>query len=289
MSAARSLEIRAPRRRAGAASTRLMAGPPIAPIVRDDYVSPASFGIRTWQAVQAADLDGGACGDRALTLLLDSGRTAAVLLDIAGHGPKRAELSSAVAEVIVSSLVSDPSPAVALGCADRTLRTSDAEFPYALAFLAIVHPVLRTVVYASAGQDCAFVLGRDKHIRSLPPTAPMLGIPLTLNPCDALFYLEPTETLIIATDGISESRPPGSVAFFGVAGVAGAVAGSLRSGDDPALGVLEGARVHAGGKLADDAAVVVISLTPVTGKGRLPAEPRSATTLRKIAPKMTSF
>jgi hypothetical protein len=205
--------------------------------------------------------DGSArCGDLAVALPLISGRTAIILIDIAGHGAGRASLASVIADEIVTALIHDASPASALDRANQLLRTVDDESPYAVAFVALLHPVLRTVVYASAGHDVAFTLADDGRVRHLMQTAPMLGIPLANNACDAVFVLGPTETLVIATDGISDSRPAGSDQLFGAIGTVRAVTRSLREGCDPAQAVLEAARAHKGGRQADDVAVLIARL-----------------------------
>lgn len=221
---------------------------------------PAPSIVRTWHVVRAAHAHNGPCGDLAVTLPLRSGHTAIVVIDVAGHGATRAGMSSAIADAITAALLRDASPAVALGCADERLRTFDDESPYAVAFVALVHPVLRTVVYASAGHDVAFRRADDGRLRHIVPTAPMLGIPLAINSCDAVFVIDPTETLVVATDGASDSRPVGSNRFFGAEGTARAVAGSMRDGDDPARAVLEAACAHAGGHQPDDVAVVVVRI-----------------------------
>ena len=207
--------------------------------------------------------DGGErCGDMVFVLPLDSGRKAIVVIDIAGHGLARAPLSSAIAEAISEALRGDASPSVALQGADELLQTFEDESPYAVAFVAVVHPAVRTVVYASAGHDVAFTLADDGRIRHLMPTAPMLGIPLRNHACDATFVLDPTETLVVATDGVGDSRPTGSDHFFGAGAAARAVARSLRSGSDPARTVLEAAYAHGGDYLADDAGAIIVRLRP---------------------------
>jgi serine phosphatase RsbU (regulator of sigma subunit) len=218
--------------------------------------------------------DGGeCCGDMVFVLPLDSGRKAIVVIDIAGHGLARAPLSSAIAEAINEALQGDASPSVALQRADELLQTFEDESPYAVAFVAVVHPAVRTVVYASAGHDVAFTLADDGRIRHLMPTAPMLGIPLRNHACDATFVLDPTETLVVATDGVGDSRPAGSDHFFGAGRTARAVARSLRSGTDPARAVLEAAYAHGGDYLADDAAAVIARsndvLPPISNSTRL--------------------
>lgn len=200
------------------------------------------------------------CGDVAVAVPLDSGRSGIVVIDVAGHGAARAPIASALAGEISASLQRDGSPAAALGQAGKRLCAFDDEFPYAVAFVAVVHPVLRTVVYASAGHDVAFTLADDGRIRHLPPTASMLGISLANHACDAVFTLGWNETLVIATDGISDSRPAGSHDFFGATRTALAITRSRSDGTDPALAVLEAARAHEGPVQADDDAVLVARL-----------------------------
>ena len=207
--------------------------------------------------------DGAArCGDLAVALPLSSGRTAIIVVDIAGHGAGRAALLSAIADEIVTTLIHDASPAAALDQADQLLQTVDDETPYAVAFVAIVHPVLRTVVYASAGHDVAFTLADDGSIRQLMPTAPMLGIPLANNACDAVFTLDATESLVIVTDGVSDSHRAGSDDFFGATPTALAVTRSRIDGTDSSRAILEAARAHEGGVQSDDAAALVARLQP---------------------------
>ena len=221
----------------------------------------APSAMRVSSAVRSYD-GGLRCGDVPSVLPLSSGRTAIVVIDVAGHGTARAPLSTALDDVMTASLRRDGSPALALNCAHQLLLASGDELPYAVAFVALVNPVFRTIVYASAGHDVAFTLADDGRIRHLAQTATMLGLPLTNNACDAVFVLDPRETLVIATDGISDSRPAGSDQFFGALGTAGAVTRSLFNGSDPAQAVLDPACAHAGGRQADDVAVLVARLGP---------------------------
>lgn len=202
------------------------------------------------------------CGDVAYVLPLDSGRTAIVVLDVAGHGSARAQLAAILADAVTASLQRDGSPSVALSCANELLLNSSDESPYAVGFIALVHPALRTVIYASAGHDVAFAMTDDGRMQNCAQTGPMLGVALADNLCDAIFLIEPYETLVIATDGISDSRPPGSQLFFGGTGTAQAVARALRNGCDPAQAVIDAARAHEGGRQTDDVAVIVAGFDP---------------------------
>jgi sigma-B regulation protein RsbU (phosphoserine phosphatase) len=223
----------------------------------------ATFGSTLIQSSAIRSCDGSErCGDVAFVVPLETGRTGIVVIDVAGHGAARAPIAWTLAAEISASLQVDGSPAAALGQADERLCAVDDESPYAVAFVAVVHPVSRTVVYASAGFDAAFALADNGRIRHLPPTATMLGISLAKHACDAVFTLSPNETLVIATDGISDSRPAGSHDFFGATGTALAVLRSRIAGTDPALAVLEAARAHEGAVQADDDAVLVVRLQP---------------------------
>lgn len=226
---------------------------------------------------------GTVCGDRAITLPLRSGRTAFVLLDIAGHGASRAFLSSAVANEIVRALMHDESPASALGRADRLLQTIDDESPYAVAFAAVVDPALQTLVYASAGHDVAFLLADNGTVRHLMTTAPMLGIPLVKNAFDSVLMLEPSDTLVIVTDGISDSRRAGSEEFFGASRAALAVTRSRIDGRDPSRAILEAARAYEGGVQADDHGAIVVHVRHAQRPRRTPQAVRSLDQYRSSA------
>lgn len=225
----------------------------------DGIRATAQVGLTASSFVRSCD-GGARCGDLAFALPLASDRTAVIVIDIAGHGADRALLASVMANEIVTALIHDASPASALDRADQLLRTAGDETPYAVAFVALVHPVLRTVVYASAGHDVAFTLADDGSSRRLMPTAPMLGIPLANHACDAVFTFDATESLVVVTDGISDSHLAGSDDFFGATRTALAAARSQIDGTDSSQAILEAARAHEGGVQADDDAVLVARL-----------------------------
>jgi outer membrane lipoprotein-sorting protein len=113
----------------------------------------------------------------------------------------------------------------------------------------------------------------------------MLGIPLPYHACDAAFVLDPGETLVAVTDGVGDSRAPGSDRFFGAAGTALAVAGSLRRGNDPATAVLDAAAAHRGARLGDDTGAAILRLQPFPAslKGRTHALDHHRRSVRPVA------
>lgn len=228
--------------------------------------------VHAWGLVRAAGGGEEACGDLVLTLPLGSGSTAFVVIDVAGHGFARSRLADALARVIATELRGGGSAAEALGCADLCLRTSAADLPYAVAFVAIANPASRVLAYASAGHDVAFTLSCDGQVRPLHQTAPMLGVPFQVRPCDALHALAPSETLVVVTDGVSDSRPSDTTDFFGADRTARVVARSLERGDNPAQSVFAAACAHAGDRQADDIGILIARILDghagVAGAGR---------------------
>lgn len=214
--------------------------------------------IRASRAVRAVHDEDGPCGDVAIVVPLADSRIAIVLVDVAGHGRSRALLASTVANAVLRRLIADGSPAAALAAGDAALRVFPDDLPYAVAFAALLNSTTGVAVYASAGHDLAFTLDGDGSVYALPPTAPMLGIPLAMNPCEALARLSQHGSLVIASDGVGESRSEGDYDFFGRERAAEAVLQALRIGDDPARGLIAAARRFAGERLCDDAAAIVV-------------------------------
>jgi serine phosphatase RsbU (regulator of sigma subunit) len=242
-----------------------------------DHTVPGSLRrtIRASRAVRAVHDEPGPCGDVAIAVPLPDARIATVLVDVAGHGQSRSLLASSVSSAVLRRLIADGSPAEALAAGDDALRAFPDDLPYAVAFAAILNPATGVAIYASAGHDLAFTLDRDGRVYPLRPTAPMLGIPLTLNPCDALVQLPEQGCFVIASDGVGDSRPEGEYDFFGRHRAAAAVVRALRSAGDPAHALVEAARAHAGDRLCDDASAVVVhcSIPAVASPPHEPAWP----------------
>lgn len=227
----------------------------------DRFLAPPAR-ISTSVAIRAAHGETGPCGDAARVTTLIDGRIGLAVVDIAGHGAPCATISAKVLNILFNSLALDASPAIALVEADRYMRQAPLENPYAVAFVAVMNPLTRTVAWASAGHELAFMLHEDGARYDLHATSPMLGIPLTLRPCEAV--TGPLRTLVVATDGVGDSRPPHSNDFFGTARAADAVRAVLRTDDDPASHLLRVADEHGRNQQRDDAAAIVARMPHVS-------------------------
>jgi Stage II sporulation protein E (SpoIIE) len=120
----------------------------------------------------------------------------------------------------------------------------------------------------------------DGQVRPLHQTAPMLGVPFQVRPCDALHALAPSETLVVVTDGVSDSRPSDTMNFFGADRTARVVARSLDRGDNPAQSVFAAACAYAGDRQADDIGILIALIRDghagVAGRGTIKESPRPA-------------
>jgi hypothetical protein len=214
-------------------------------------IAPAVFQTA---AIVRCQQSRGRCGDVAATFRLPSGNHGLLVIDAAGHGEAGAHLADVIAEVMITTLTCEESPGQAVFLAHEWLATSREELPFA----AVVQPLTGTVFYACAGMEIAFVMAASGRAQRLTPTAPMLGIPTRCAPREAAFTLRTSDSLIVATDGVGDSRRIGSTTFFGINGAIRTAARTHGNARRCAEAILDAALAHAAGIAVDDAAVAII-------------------------------
>ena len=228
------------------------------------------FGRRTtpspiltmWKRVRG--FDGGAhCGDVIVTRRIADGRIGIVVADVAGRGPSCTSVGTRVAERILSLLELGFSPRFALEIVDAGLRReleADDETSFVASFVAIVDIVRHALVYASAGHETALLVRADGTHAHLSTNGPAIGILNEPNFGEATVAFTPGESLVVVTDGVTDSRPNAHSAFFGSSGVIASVRRSLRSGANAAYFLVHDAVRHARGWHADDTSAFVATL-----------------------------
>jgi sigma-B regulation protein RsbU (phosphoserine phosphatase) len=132
---------------------------------------------------------------------------------------------------------------------------------FAAVSLAVLDPVSGEAVLAVAGMDSPLVLRQHASTEVVEAR----GMPLGIDPeaaYEALtVQIAPGEGILLVSDGITEARRGGD--FLDVAGLKGLAeqamkrAGACQIAGAVAGAVLEGAKAFAGGKLKDDACVLV--------------------------------
>ncbi len=130
---------------------------------------------------------------------------------------------------------------------------------FATLFFGMLAPDTGQLTYVNAGHESPLIISPGGAIRSLAPTAPAVGMMkrARFNTADA--RLQPGDTLIAYTDGVTEAgAAPG--AFFGVTGVRRALVTACAAGDNY-LGTLEQAVFEhlSGADLTDDIAMIAVS------------------------------
>lgn len=206
-------------------------------------------------------------GDFYDALQLDGGRVALICGDGTGKGLEAARYVSESLFVLRAYLRENPDPAVALTrlnnyMVDGQRFDGRSDNAFAAAIVAVIDTRTGEARFAAGGAEPPLVVwaatGKAEQVD-------VSGVVLGANPKtefeSASMLLSPGDLVVMTTDGTTEARDSRTRKFFGYEGVLRAAeevsvtaAGSL---NDVAFGVVERAKAFAGGKLGDDACVVV--------------------------------
>lgn len=154
-------------------------------------------------------------GDFYDVLALEDGRLAVAVGDVAGHGVSSGLVMSAVKSALAVQVTFDPDVEAVFGTLNRMVYQSARRRLIATLCYALLDPVRRELVYASAGHIYPYLLRREGTVRSLPSTAYPLGVRRQLSVAVNREALEAGDTLVLLSDGIVEARPEGSTDLYG--------------------------------------------------------------------------
>lgn len=230
-------------------------------------------------AVRIGGLDTGHCyrafgqagvgGDFADVLPLANGHAALLVGDATGKD-LAAVPSAAAARFTLGTLLTEMNcPAAALAGTNRCIVAGNRLVSVAAV---VINPATGEAAAVSAGAEPPLVLraaGVRGHQRAyvaedVPTEGLLAGVERDARYVPVRFYLYPGDALLLATDGLTEARQRGRrSAFFGREGLAQAAAEALsRHGSlEAAAGqIVHEAAAFAGGRLADDACVLMARL-----------------------------
>src|SRR5207244_1683841 len=119
--------------------------------------------------------------------------------------------------------------------------------------LLVVDPLTGEAVYASAGAEPLLVVRASGEAEALKSPALPLGVEQEMQYGETLVRLEPGDTALLVTDGITEARRGGKL--LGHEGTTQLAQQALRapSLQEAGQAILAGACAFAGGPLSDDA------------------------------------
>jgi serine phosphatase RsbU (regulator of sigma subunit) len=151
-------------------------------------------------------------------------------------------------------------PMRAVGKINHYLETHHGhEGIFATLFFGILTLDTGQITYVNAGHESPLLIAADGRIRALAPTAPAVGMMLETEFATAEIDLQPGDTLIAFTDGVTEAgRTPAS--FFGTDGIRRAIARARAEKDDYLSSLEQALFEHLDGSdLTDDIAMIAVS------------------------------
>ena len=232
-----------------------------------ELAEDAFAGLAVATRYQAARQEARVGGDFFDAFAVDEDCIAFAVGDASGKGLAAAVRTAEAKFALRAFLREDPSPSAALArlnnllCASQRLEARDDD-TFIVLTLAVVNAKNGSVVFATAGAEPPLILRADGRMDEVETRGVPLGF-VTPQEYPAMeYFLEPGETVLLATDGITEARQ--GMDFLGYEGMA-ALAGSRPSSSafplpvqEIAQTILEGAQEFAGGILHDDACLLLI-------------------------------
>ena len=205
---------------------------------------------------------------------LPDGRLAVLFGDASGHGMAAGLVMAVAHAAFQTQIETDPSPGAIVGALNRILcRTGGPR-----SFFSCVYLVLSpdgTLTATVAGHPPVLLVGTDGRIRaSLGRGAYPLGIKdgLAWDPIEE--RLEPGESLVFCSDGVSEARNAGGEEFGDERVLATIASHSWRPASDLVEALAAGVEKFCG-RLApeDDVSVLVVRRLPAAADGAAPVTP----------------
>jgi sigma-B regulation protein RsbU (phosphoserine phosphatase) len=154
-------------------------------------------------------------GDYYDFLLLPDGSLGIAIGDVSGHGVGPALLMAEARALLRAFAQMHSDVSTILKLVNRVLTADIEGDRFITLLLAKLVPRTRTLVYASAGHQTAYLLNAAGSVKqALPSTSIPLGIMAEMDfPASPEVRLEPGDIAFLATDGIVEARSPEGLAF----------------------------------------------------------------------------
>lgn len=186
------------------------------------------------------------------------GRIGIVMGDISGKGLEAAIHNAMARHMLRAYACEDPEPASVLERLNRAIcECTDSEM-FVTVFYGVLDPATRIITYANAGHDKP-LLHRQKDGVSIPldTTGKAMGIVRDASYEQRTLQLSPGDVLLMYTDGVTDARTGDRV--LGIEGLSDILSANASQEEHfIADAVLAAASNASGGKLSDDAAVIII-------------------------------
>lgn len=198
-------------------------------------------------------------GDLIDTWRAGPGRGWFLIADVSGKGIEAARHSAFVQYAVRTLAAESSDPAAVLARFNRLfLDTFDNPNIFVVAFLGTFDASTGTLRYASAGHSTAFVI-RGGVVEQLAPTGSIIGLDRAEPYAAAELSLAPGDTIVVATDGLTECRD-GQGAMLGDDGVFELIAAPAAGPQALCDRLLGEAQRRSGGEISDDLAILVLRI-----------------------------
>jgi len=186
------------------------------------------------------------------------GRMALVIGDVSGKGLNAAVHTAMAKYLLRAHIHENASPARVLARVNDALCFYVPESMFITLFYAVLDTSQGLMYYANAGHEPPVVWSsRAGRFRSLACTGMALGFVQGAEFVEESLTLEPEDVLVMYTDGVTEARNAGG--FLDISGLRDAARGVVgESAARVAEAIETRAREHAGGRLTDDIALLVV-------------------------------
>jgi CHASE3 domain sensor protein len=210
---------------------------------------------------------------------LDQHRAMILVADVSGKGLAAAVETALVKYSTRTLAETESDPAVVLKRFDATFERSVADpGAFVSVFLGIVDDSDLSLTYASAGHGSVFMRS-GSTVSVLPATGPVIGLGGAQTFASARVQLGIGDVVVLATDGLTEARDQAGIML----GDEQVLRWIERGDADPQVladEIVSGVRRYAGGRIADDLALLVLRVqrAPVAG------EPTDGPARREVTP-----
>jgi hypothetical protein len=154
-------------------------------------------------------------GDFYDVLALEDGRLAVAVGDVAGHGVSSGLVMSMAKSALAVQVTFDPEVESVFRTLNRTVYQTARKRLLATFCYALLDPVRRELLYASAGHLYPYRITAAGKVEALESTGYPLGVRRTLEVEPRLARLDAGDALFLFSDGLVEARAEGSDDLFG--------------------------------------------------------------------------
>ena len=227
------------------------------------HIGEQSFpGLSVAPLYEAAWSEAEVGGDFYDAFAVGADQVALVVGDVAGKGLEAAARTAEVKYALRAFLLEDPHPARTLMrlndflCQFHDFGT-EASPRFVVAALGLVDTRTGEAMFAHAGADSTLVLRHDGTTEALTSSGLPLGIQRSAEYATLSCRLAPGDTLLLATDGLTEARQGGEL--LGMEGLTRLATEALGPAALPDVGaaIMAQVKAYAGGSLRDDACLLL--------------------------------